>query len=108
MLLIVGTTNIIDEIGTKQDTIQDNDLTIAKTDGFQTVLTTLNQKYNPYNPDSFGPKAISSWTGRTASSGLWTRVVYAPELNSFIAISENTFSETMMSSTNGILSSVLW
>jgi len=36
--LIVGTTNIIDEIGTKQDTIEDGDLTIAKTNGLQTAL----------------------------------------------------------------------
>ena len=36
--LIVGTTNIIDEIGTKQDTIQDNDLTIATTAGLQDAL----------------------------------------------------------------------
>ena len=36
--LVVGTTNIITEIGTKQDTIQDNGLTIAKTDGLQTAL----------------------------------------------------------------------
>ena len=31
--LIIETTNIIEEIGTKQDTIQDGDLTIAKTAG---------------------------------------------------------------------------
>ena len=36
--LIVGTTNIITEIGTKQDTIDDDDLTIAKTSGLQTAL----------------------------------------------------------------------
>jgi len=41
--LVVGTTNIIDEIGTKQDSIQDGDLTIAKTDGLQTAL---DNKYN--------------------------------------------------------------
>jgi len=35
--LVVGTTNIIDEIGTKQDTIQDGDLTIAKTDALQSA-----------------------------------------------------------------------
>jgi len=123
--LVIGSTNVITELGTKQDTIQDggltiaktdgllealngkqptiedDDLTIARTDGLQTVLTSLNQKYIPYNPDSFGLKAVSSWTERTASSGLWSRVVYAPELNLFIAISENTFNETMMSSANG-------
>jgi len=36
--LIVGTTNIITEIGTKQDEINDGDLTIAKTSGLQTAL----------------------------------------------------------------------
>ena len=41
--LVVGTTNIIDEIGTKQDEINDGDLTIAKTSGLQTAL---NNKYN--------------------------------------------------------------
>ncbi len=41
--LVVGTTNVITEIGTKQDTIQDNGLTIAKTDGLQTAL---NNKYD--------------------------------------------------------------
>ena len=35
---LVGDTNVIYEIGTKQDTIQDGDLTIAKTDGLQTAL----------------------------------------------------------------------
>ncbi len=35
---LVGTTNLLTEIGTKQDTIQDGDLTIAKTDGLQTAL----------------------------------------------------------------------
>ncbi len=41
--LVIGTTNVITEIGTKQDTIQDNGLTIAKTDGLQTAL---NNKYD--------------------------------------------------------------
>ena len=36
--LIVGSTNVITEINTKQDTIQDGDLTIAKTDGLRTAL----------------------------------------------------------------------
>jgi len=36
--LVIGTTNIIDEIGTKQDSIQDGDLTIANTNGLQTAL----------------------------------------------------------------------
>ena len=40
--LVVRTTNIITELGTKQDTIEDGDLAIAKTDGLQTSLTTLD------------------------------------------------------------------
>jgi len=35
---LVNDVNIIDEIGTKQDTIEDGDLTIAKTSGLQTAL----------------------------------------------------------------------
>jgi len=100
-LTIAKTDGLLEALNGKQPTIEDDDLTIARTDGLQTVLTSLNQKYIPYNPDSFGLKAVSSWTERTASSGLWSRVVYAPELNLFIAISENTFNETMMSSANG-------
>ena len=41
--LVVGTTNIIDEIGTKQDEINDGDLTISKTSGLQAAL---DNKYN--------------------------------------------------------------
>ena len=41
--LLVGTTNIITEIETKQDTIEDGGLTIAKSDGLQTAL---NNKYD--------------------------------------------------------------
>ena len=41
--LVVGTTNIIDEIGTKQDEINDGDLSISKTSGLQAVL---DNKYN--------------------------------------------------------------
>jgi len=36
--LVVGITNIIEEIGTKQNRILDGDLTIAKTLGLQTAL----------------------------------------------------------------------
>ena len=35
---LVGTTNLLTEIGTKQDTIEDGDLTIANTSGLQTAL----------------------------------------------------------------------
>jgi len=41
--LVVGTINIIDEIGTKQDTIQDNGLTITQTAGLQDAL---NSKFD--------------------------------------------------------------
>jgi len=37
-ILLVGTADIIDELGTKQPTIQDGDLTIAKTNGLQSAL----------------------------------------------------------------------
>ena len=36
--LIVGSTNVITEINTKQDLISDGDLSISKTDGLQTAL----------------------------------------------------------------------
>ena len=36
--LIVDSVNVITEIGTKQDTIEDGDLTIAKTSGLQTAI----------------------------------------------------------------------
>ena len=36
--LLVNDVNVITEIGTKQDTIEDGDLTIAKTNGLQTTL----------------------------------------------------------------------
>ena len=36
--LLVNDVNVITEIGTKQDTIEDGDLTIANTDGLQTTL----------------------------------------------------------------------
>ena len=39
--LIVGSTNVITEINTKQDIITDGSLTIARTDGLQTALTAL-------------------------------------------------------------------
>jgi len=38
---IVGSTNLITEINTKQDLITDGSLTIARTDGLQTALTAL-------------------------------------------------------------------
>ena len=41
--LLVNDVNVITEIGTKQDTIEDGDLTIAKTNGLQTAL---NDKQN--------------------------------------------------------------
>jgi len=46
--LVVGTTNIINEIGTKQPTINDGDLNIAKTSGLQDAL---DSKYD----DTGGP-----------------------------------------------------
>ena len=54
--LVIGTTNIIDEIGTKQDEINDGDLTIAKTSGLQTAL---DNKYNDTGGSISGSVDIS-------------------------------------------------
>ena len=54
---LVGTTNIIDEIGTKQATIEDGDLSIAKTDGLQTAL---DNKYDDTGGSITGNVNITS------------------------------------------------
>jgi len=48
--LVVGTTNIIIELGNKQDTIEDGDLTIAKTSGLQTAI---DDKQEIINEDTY-------------------------------------------------------
>jgi len=54
--LVIGTTNIIDEIGTKQDEINDGDLTISKTSGLQTAL---DNKYDDTGGDISGDVQVS-------------------------------------------------
>jgi len=54
---LVGTTNLLTEIGTKQDTINDGDLTIAKTDGLQTAL---DNKYDDTGGTISGSVTITS------------------------------------------------
>jgi len=54
--LVVGTTNVITEIGTKQDTIEDGDLTIAKTAGLQTAL---DNKYDDTGGTILGDVQVS-------------------------------------------------
>ena len=46
--LVVGTTNIISEIGTKQPTINNGDLSIVKTDGLQTALDDKQDKISNF------------------------------------------------------------
>ena len=108
--LVVGTTNIITEIGTKQDTIEDGDLTIAKTDGLQSELTTLDTDVTAintnnliYNSDEYGIKTVSKWESRTIpEEGTWRKIVYSPELNLFVSIRLAT-ENSIMTSTNGIV-----
>jgi len=64
--LVIGTTNVITEIGTKQDTINDGDLTIAKTSGLQTAL---NNKYDDTGGTIDGNVDIS---GDLSVSGITT------------------------------------
>jgi len=54
--LVVGTTNIITEIGTKQDMIEDGDLTIEKTAGLQTAL---DNKYDDTGGSISGDVQVS-------------------------------------------------
>ena len=83
--LVVGTTNIIDEIGTKQDEINDGDLSISKTSGLQTALntldtdiTTINKNNFIYNSNEYGIKTVSNWISRTLpTDGNWRNIVYA-------------------------------
>jgi hypothetical protein len=64
--LIVGSTNIITEINTKQDTIQDGDLQISNTLNLQTTLTNNNLIYNS---KTYIDKAVTSWNSRTIPTG---------------------------------------
>ena len=114
--LIVGSTNIITEINTKQDTIQDGDLQISNTLNLQTTLTnldtnitentsditTLNKNNLIYNSKSYIDKAVSTWNDRTILTGNWKKIIWVAELNLFIGISISTSGNRMMTSSNGI------
>ena len=47
-------------------------------------------------------KAVSSFISRTSLSGNWKKVVYAPELNLFVAIGDDNSNKSILTSTNGI------
>jgi hypothetical protein len=114
--LIVGSTNIITEINTKQDTIQDGDLQISNTLNLQTTLTnldtnitentseitTLNKNNLIYNSKTYIDKAVTSWNSRTIPTGNWKKIIWVAELNLFIGISISTSGNRMMTSSNGI------
>ena len=133
--LVIGATNVITEIGTKQDTIQDGGLTIAKTDGLQTALNnkydgtggtiggdvtisgdlvvgttniiseigTIQQNNVIFNSNEYGLKSVSNWVSQTAPSAQnYLEVVFASELNLFVAISGSFSGNRIMTSTNGI------
>ena len=108
-LTIANTNGLQTALNDKQDTIEDGDLTIAKTDGLQTALTTLDTDITTintnniiYNSNEYGLKAVSNFISRTSLSGNWKKVVYAPELNLFVAIGDDTSNRSILTSTNGI------
>jgi len=76
--LVVGTTKIIDNI------------------------TILQQNNIIYNSNEYGLKAVSNWISQTAFSSIWTEVIYASELNLFVAISLSFSGNRIMTSSNGI------
>jgi len=67
-----------------------------------TDITTINKNNIIYNSNEYGLKAVSNFISRTSLSGDWKKVVNAPELNLFVAISDDTSNDTIMTSTNGI------
>jgi len=84
-------------------------LTIAKTSGLQTELstlttdiTTINKNNIIYNSNEYGIKTVSNWESRTIpTTGTWRKIVYAPELNLFVSIRLAT-ENIIMTSSNGI------
>jgi len=65
-------------------------------------ITTLQQNNVIYNSNEYGLKAVSNFISRTSISGNWKKVIYAPELNLFVAIGDDTSNKSIMTSTNGI------
>ena len=113
---IVGSTNLITEINTKQNIINDDDLTISNTLNLQTTLTnldtnitentsditTLNKNNLIYNSKSYINKTVSTWKDRTIPTGNWKKKNWVAEFNLLIGISISTSGNRMMKSTNGI------
>jgi hypothetical protein len=62
-------------------------------------IATINKNHILYNSNEYGEKVVSNWITQTTQSGNWKRVVYAPELNLFVAISSDN---KIMTSPNGI------
>jgi len=110
--------NVESTIQGKQATINDGDLTIDKTNGLSTTLTTLqtnttnnesnittiNKNNVIYNSNEYGIKVVSNWISRTIpDTGFWSRIAYSPELNIFVAIKgQASTSNGIMTSSNGI------
>ena len=84
-------------------------MTIAKTSGLQTELstlttdiTTININNIIYNSNEYGMKTVSNWESRTIPvEGTWRKIVYSSELNLFVSIRLGT-ENCIMTSTNGI------
>ena len=100
-LTIARTSGLQTALAEKQPTITDGSLTISNTLNLQTTLTnldtnitentsditTLNKNNLIYNSKEYPIKALSNWIERTLpSTGNWRKIVYAPELDLFVAI----------------------
>ena len=100
-LSITKTDGLQTALAGKQPTITDGSLTISNTLSLLTTLsnldthitanttniTTLNKNNLIYNSKEYPIKALSNWIERTLpSTGNWRKIVYAPELDLFVAI----------------------
>ena len=62
-----------------------------------------NSFYPALNTSSFGAKAVSTWTLRSASvTNSWFSVCWSPELSLFAAVSTDGANDRVMTSSNGI------
>ena len=134
-LTIANTNGLQIALNNKQDTIEDGNLTIAFTDGLQTALDnkyddtggtisgsvnitsdlvvgttniiteigTIQQNNVIFNSNEYGLKSVSNWVSQTApSSNNFLEVVFASELNLFVAISGSFSGNRIITSSNGI------
>ena len=66
-------------------------------------ITTLQQNNIIYNSNKYGLKSVSNWVSQTGTIDQnWNEVIYASELNLFVAIGSRRLLNTIMTSTNGI------